>query len=130
MTGSGINGEINLTFDGTVLTSFNFIGQRASVTTSASTTVNTQYMFTELTFSASITTLTLSNIKASAQAHSWYITILGQGTAYTVTWPAAVKWPSGIAPTITTTSSKRDIYAFVTYDGGTNIYASIVAQNL
>jgi phosphoenolpyruvate-protein kinase (PTS system EI component) len=58
------------------------------------------------------------------------MTILGQGTAYTITWPGAVKWPSGIAPTITTTLNKRDIFGFVSYDGGTTIYANIVAQNL
>jgi hypothetical protein len=41
-----------------------------------------------------------------------------------------VKWPGGTAPTITSTSGKRDIYQFVTYDSGANIYAIIVGQNL
>ena len=108
----------------------NVFGERVAVTSTASTTVNTQYNVTELTLSASVTTLTLSNIQASAIVHMWTIVTLGQGTAYSIAWPAAVKWPGGTGPTVTTTLNKRDIYQFVTYDGGTNIYAIIVGQNL
>ena len=60
----------------------------------------------------------------------WTLVTVGNATAYTITWPAAVKWPGGTAPTVTTTNTKRDIYQFITYDGGTNIYAIIVGQNL
>ena len=108
----------------------NVFGEKAAVTSAATTTVNTQYNVTELTLSASVTTLTLSNIQASPIVHMWTIVTLGQGTAYSITWPAAVKWPGGTAPTLTSTLNKRDIYQFVTYDGGTNIYAIIVGQNL
>lgn len=45
----------------------------------------------------------------------------------TVTWPASVKWPSGNAPTITSTASKQDILAFVS--DGTNWYGSGGGQN-
>ena len=38
----------------------------------------------------------------------------------TVTWPAAVKWSGGTAPTLTTTASKIDIISF--YYDGTNYY--------
>jgi len=108
----------------------NTFGERATVTSSSSTTVDTQYNVTELTMSASITTLTLSNIQASAIVHMWTIVTVGNGTAYSITWPAAVKWPGGTAPTITSTNTKRDIYQFLTYDGGTNIYGIVVGQNL
>lgn len=40
----------------------------------------------------------------------------------TVTWPAAVKWAAGVAPTLTTTASRVDIIAFH-YDG-TNYFGS------
>jgi hypothetical protein len=36
----------------------------------------------------------------------------------TVTWPAAVHWPGGTAPTLTTTASKVDVFTFY-YDGTT-----------
>ncbi len=80
--------------------------------------------------SAFITTLTFSNIQSSGTVHMWTIVTLGNGSATSVTWPAAIKWPGGTAPNITGTNTKRDIYQFITYDGGTNIYAIIVGQNL
>jgi hypothetical protein len=35
------------------------------------------------------------------------------GGSHTVTWPAAVKWSGGTAPTLTTTANKRDSFHFV-----------------
>ena len=40
----------------------------------------------------------------------------------TVTWPSNVKWPSGTAPTLSTSASAVDIVSFL-YDG-TNYYGS------
>jgi hypothetical protein len=108
----------------------NFYANQVSVTATASTTINTIYNVTQLTLSASITTLTFSGIQSSTIATMWTVVVLGQGTSYSITWPAAVKWPGGTAPTLTTTLNKRDIYQFLTYDGGTTIYAIIVGQNL
>jgi len=108
----------------------NTYGERVTVTAASSTTIDTQYNLTELTMSAFITTLTFSNLQASGIVHMWTIVTLGNGSATSVTWPAAIKWPGGTAPNITGTNTKRDIYQFVTYDGGTTIYAIIVGQNL
>jgi hypothetical protein len=44
----------------------------------------------------------------------------------TVTW-STVKWPSGTAPTITSTASKQDIFSF--FADGTNWYGVTVGQN-
>ena len=44
----------------------------------------------------------------------------------TATWPAAVKWPSGTAPTLTATASKADIFAF-TCDG-TSWYGRVIGS--
>ena len=41
------------------------------------------------------------------------------GAAYTQTWPAAVKWQSGSAPTLTRGEEKVDVLVFITDDGGT-----------
>jgi len=108
----------------------NFYANQVSVTASASTTINTIYNVTQLTLSASITALTFSGIQSSTITTMWTVVTVGNGTVYSITWPAAVKWPGGTAPTITTTNAKRDIYQFLTYDGGTTIYAIIVGQNL
>lgn len=45
----------------------------------------------------------------------------------TATWPAAVKWPGGTAPTITSTASKADKYVFTA--DGTNWVGSNAGQN-
>jgi len=108
----------------------NVYGERVALNSASPQTINTQYNVTELTLTSSISTLTFSNIQASGIVHMWTLVTVGNATVYTITWPAAVKWPGGTAPTLTTTSGKRDIYQFVTYDGGTNIYAIIVGQNL
>lgn len=42
----------------------------------------------------------------------------------TITWPAAVKWGTAGAPTLTTTASKMDKILLDTVDGGTNWYGS------
>ena len=49
----------------------------------------------------------------------------GAGGPFTVTWPAAVKWPGGSTPVRTTTDGRMDVYAFYTADGGTNWYGAI-----
>lgn len=52
-----------------------------------------------------------------------YVLLINTGAgSFTATWPAAVKWPGGTAPTITTTASKVDLVTFI-YDG-TNYYGS------
>lgn len=45
----------------------------------------------------------------------------------TVTWPAAVKWPGGTAPTITATANKMDKFVFTA--DGTNWIGSNAGQN-
>ena len=45
----------------------------------------------------------------------------------TVTWAATVQWPSGTAPTITSTASKMDKYVFIS--DGTYWYGSTAGQN-
>ena len=108
----------------------NVFGERVAVTSTASTAIDTQYNVTQLTLAATITTLTFTNVQSTDIAHMWTIVTLGGGVGYSITWPAAIKWPGATAPTVTTASGKRDIYQFITYDGGTNIYAIIVGQNL
>jgi hypothetical protein len=65
----------------------------------------------------------------TATAGESFILLLKQdGTgSRTVTWPAAVKWPSGTAPTITSTASKLDKYIFTS--DGTNWYGSDAGKN-
>lgn len=68
-------------------------------------------------------TFTFSNPPASGTGGSFTLILPQDGTgSRTVTWPTSVKWAGGTAPTLTTTASAVDIFAFVTTDGGTTWY--------
>lgn len=58
-------------------------------------------------------TFTFSNVPAS-RAYSFTLELTV--TSGSATWPAAVTWPSGTAPTLST--SKTSLLMFVTDDGG------------
>jgi hypothetical protein len=60
-------------------------------------------------------TWTFTNVPASG-AYVAVLELTNGGTG-TQTWPAAVKWPSGVAPVLTT--SGVDLLVFITDDGGT-----------
>ena len=59
-------------------------------------------------------TFTFSNAPSS---RSYAFTLELTHTSGTVTWPAAVQWPGGTAPTLT--NAKTSLFVFVTDDGGT-----------
>ena len=46
----------------------------------------------------------------------------------TVTWPASVKWPAGVAPTLTATASKTDKFVFTAIDASSWL-GSVAGQN-
>lgn len=46
----------------------------------------------------------------------------------TVAWPASVKWPGGVAPTLSTAGGSVDRLVFVTYDRGTTWYGDLVGK--
>lgn len=96
-------------------------------------TANTSTAYTVDLANGSVQILTLTGnctfTFPTATAGRSFIMILKQdGTgSRTVTWPAAVKWPSGTAPTITSTASKSDKYIFTA--DGTNWIGSNAGQN-
>jgi hypothetical protein len=47
----------------------------------------------------------------------------------TVTFPASVKWPGGVAPTLTASANATDSLHFLTLDGGANWNGRVLAQN-
>jgi hypothetical protein len=74
--------------------------------------------------STAATTWAFSNPVASGD-FGGFVLELNNGGAYTQTWPAAVDWPAGAAPTLT--ASGKDLLVFVTIDGGT-IYHGMAAS--
>lgn len=64
-------------------------------------------------------TLTFNNFPANCTT-GFICAFANVGT--NITWPAAVKWAGGSAPTF---SSNTDIITFVTHDAGTTIYGAL-----
>ena len=67
---------------------------------------------------------------AGGQDGGKYTLIIKQDStgSRTVAWPAAVRWPGAVAPTLTTTASKTDYFGFL-YNGVDSKYDGI-AQSL
>jgi len=82
-----------------------------------------------VSLNAAITTLTISNIPTTGNAFGITLAFTADGTARAVTWGASIKWSGGTAPTLTSTSTKVDIFVLTTWDGGTNWYAMVGGQN-
>ena len=74
-----------------------------------------------LTTTEAITTVNLNNPPASGKGGSFTLILTQDATGRAITWPAAVKWPGGTAPTINT-ASKVYVLTFLTVDGGTAWY--------
>ena len=82
-----------------------------------------------VSLNAAITSLTFSNIPASGSAYGLTLAFTMDGTARAVTWPAAVKWAGGTAPTLTSTLNKVDIIVLTTWDAGATWYSMVGGQN-
>lgn len=78
---------------------------------------------------ANITTLSFTNVPASGNAYGLTLAFTADGTARTITWGGAVKWPGGTAPTLTSTNGKVDVFVLTTWDGGTTWYGFTAGQN-
>ena len=96
-------------------------------------TANTSTAYTIDLLGGTVQILTLTGnctftFPTATAGKSFTLLLKQDGTgSRTVTWPAAVKWPSGTAPTITATASKLDKYVFTA--DGTNWYGSEAGKN-
>lgn len=98
-------------------------GGRETTGTQTATGVNTTVTLAngnvqQLTLGAS-TTISLTGAAAGvACSLSLYIIQDGVGSR-TITWPASIKWPGGVAPSLSTAAGKIDLIVLETLDGGT-----------
>ena len=74
-------------------------------------------------------TFTFTNPPASGVSCSFTLILAQDGTgSRTATWPAAVKWPGGTAPTLSTAAGAIDVLTFTTVDGGTTWLGAVAGQ--
>lgn len=70
------------------------------------------------------TTFTFSNPLATGKNTGFKLFLTNDGTGRTPTWPAAVIWPDGDEPDLTT-ASQKNVLVFETIDGGTVWYGAL-----
>ena len=92
----------------------------ASATPSIAVNTHSYYVLNNSANTVSAMTISFTGIASSGTAHAWQVEVdRGSGTL-ALTWPAAVVWDGGTAPS--TTASKKTVFTFLTRDGGTTIY--------
>ena len=72
------------------------------------------------------TTVSFTNPPASGTATGFTLEVVNTG-GYALTWPSSVKWHLGTAPTATAT---KELYTFVTTDGGTTYYGKLAGSDI
>ncbi len=93
-----------------------------SASSGAAYTVN---LSTGNTFKLTLTAncaITFANPLSAGTANIFTIVLVQDGGTRSVTWPAAVKWASGTAPTLATAAGAIDSVTFMTVDGGTRYF--------
>ena len=73
-------------------------------------------------------TFSFSNPTSNACAFTLVLTNDGTG-GRTITWPAAVIWPSGSIPSRTTSANKTDVYTFFTVNSGSTWFGNLAQYN-
>ena len=123
--GSGPTERVRITSAGTLQTSADYKEGVVTANTSTAYTINIANGTLQILTLTGNCTFTFP----TATAGKSFTLLLKQDAtgSRTVTWPAAVKWPGGTAPTITSTASKLDKYVFTS--DGTNWYGSNAGQN-
>jgi hypothetical protein len=90
----------------------------------------TQGAVFNVSINSSISSINITNVPSSGKVATIDLIFNYTGLAISIAWPSAVRWPNGVAPTLTTTAGKRDIFSFLTIDGGNSFNGIIAGQNL
>ena len=94
-------------------------------------TANTSTAITLSLANGTVQVLTLTGsptitMPAVGTGKSFIIMLKTGAGSYSVTW-STVSWPSGTAPTVTSTASKTDIYSF--FSDGTSWFGTTIGQS-
>lgn len=81
-----------------------------------------------LTLSENVTSFTFSNWTATGNLAGRVLRVIQGASAYTITWPAAVKWSGGVTPSLSSTNGAIDVFTFLSFDGGSTIYGIVTGQ--
>lgn len=135
---ASLDGAGTLTVSGDTIVQGTLTAVRAPLRQTAAPTISANALTLSLStaavflvnLNANITTLTISNVPATAnRAVDFTVIFTADGTARTITWPASVKWAGGTGPTMTSANGKQDVIDFTSTDAGATWLAHICGQN-
>ncbi|WP_233868760.1 hypothetical protein [Paraburkholderia adhaesiva] len=75
------------------------------------------------------TTVSITNAPAAGTLAE-FVLVVTNSTGSAITWPASIKWPQGIAPSLSGTAGKLDTFIVYTQDGGATYCGFVAGQNL
>ncbi|EDK72276.1 hypothetical protein TM7_0602 [candidate division TM7 genomosp. GTL1] len=81
-----------------------------------------------LTLNASTTLAFSGATNGAACSLSLYLKQDATGSRV-ITWPSSVKWPNGVAPTLSTGANKIDLVVLETLDGGTTWFGALAGAD-
>lgn len=103
---------------------------RQDIVAAGSTTIDRKKgQHVRVTLGTSIVSLAIQNWPASGISGQLHLEVLYLGP-HTITWPAAVKWPGGVAPALTGVNGKTDHFMLVTSDNGATIHGFVMGLNI
>jgi len=104
----------------------------AVASSSGTTTINCRSGNDFTTTLSENTTFDFTNVPTSGTEFSFSLKITqdASASAFSVTWPGAVRWNNSSTPIITTTADAVDYFFFLTNDGGTNWYGFRPGRNM
>ena len=74
--------------------------------------------------------ITVNEPTNAVNGQTFRLVAIQDGTgSRTITWPASIRWPSGTAPTLTTTAAKADIFEFTRVNANAVWLARTIGQN-
>lgn len=140
VAGSGISITTNQSTDTITITStggggggggiINDLSTTLSISSGAITLNVAAYSIFAVTLDQSISSINITDVSSSPYISNFVLVVTYNGTEYNITWPESFRWADGVAPSLTTTNGKKDIFTFFTLDGGTTYNAIIAGLNV
>ena len=82
----------------------------------------------KIVLDGNINDVNISNNPTALQAGSFTLVLVGDGTSRTVMWGTEITWANG-APSVVSGSGYVDVYAFISFNTGTEYLGLVVSQN-
>jgi hypothetical protein len=140
VAGSGISITTNESTDTITITSTGGGGGGGGIINDLSTTLSISsgsvtlnvaaYSIFSVTLNESISSINITDVSSAPYISNFVLVVTYNGTEYNITWPESFRWADGVAPSLTTTNGKKDIFTFFTLDGGTTYNAIIAGLNV